>query len=154
MALISKLTAVVCATLLTAAAAQASDTDLLVKESKRSVKDTLDTLATALEQQGIKVVARVDHAAGAKSVGEDLRPTEVLIFANPKLGTKLMQADQRIGLDLPLKALAWQDSNGRTWLAVTKPDVLKARYAITGQDAAFATMAAALEKMTDKAVAP
>src|SRR5690606_31082185 len=82
---------------------------LVTIESQHSVKDTVDRLAAALDQRGIKPVARVDHAAGAKTVGMELPPTEILIFGNPKLGTPLMQANPEIAIDLPLKVLAWQD---------------------------------------------
>ena len=70
----------------------------------------------------------MDHAAGAKKIGQELKPTELLIFGNPKLGTPLMQANRRIGLDLPLKALAWEDDAGKVWLAYTAPSALKARH--------------------------
>lgn len=121
-----------------------ADAGLTVIESKRSVKETLDVLAKAIEEKGVKVVARVDHAAGAKAAGMELRPAEVLIFGNPKLGTPLMQSKPEIGIDLPMKALAWQDANGKVFLAYTKPEVLKARYGIADKDDVFKAMAGAL----------
>jgi uncharacterized protein (DUF302 family) len=113
--------------------------DLVVAESKLSVKDSLDAMAKAVESKGAKVVARVDHAAGAKAVGMDLKPSEVIIFGNPKLGTPLMQSKPEIGLDLPLKALAWQDASGKVFVAYTK-----ARYGIKDKDDVFKAMAGAL----------
>ena len=151
-ALLAVCLAVVLGALSAPAPARAAD-DLVVKESAHSVAVTLDRLAKGLEAAGIKIVARIDHAAGAKSVGAELRATEVLIFANPKLGTALMQSSQRIGLDLPLKALAYADDKGKVWLAYTKPEVLKSRYGIADRDEAFGNMAAALEKMTAAATA-
>ena len=85
--------------------------------SRYSVKDTLDRLEADLKAKGITVFARIDHAAGAASVAMPLRATEVLIFGNPKAGTPLMQSNQTIGIDLPLKMLAWQDADGKVWLA-------------------------------------
>lgn len=121
---------------------------LVVKESALSVKDTLDALAKAIEAKGLKVFARVDHAAGAKAAGLDMAPAEVLMFGNPKLGTPLMQAKPEIGLDLPLKVLAWQDASGKVRIGYTAPDALKARYGIAGKDEVFATMAKALDGLT------
>lgn len=124
---------------------------LVTIESQHSVKDTVDRLAAALDQRGIKPVARVDHAAGAKTVGMELPPTEILIFGNPKLGTPLMQANPEIAIDLPLKVLAWQDKAGKVWVAYTAPDALKARYGISGHDKVFEAMASALQTLTKAA---
>lgn len=126
--------------------------DNLVKvESKHNVKDTLDRLTAALDQRGIKPVARVDHAAGAKAVGMELPPTELLIFGNPKLGTPLMQSNPEIAIDLPMKVLAWQDKDGKVWVAYTAPDALKTRYGITDRDEAFKAMATALQGLAKAA---
>jgi uncharacterized protein (DUF302 family) len=89
---------------------------LIAIESNHSVKDTIDRVAASLAAKGIAVFARIDHAAGAASVGMALRPTELLIFGNPKAGTPLMQSKQSIGIDLPLKVLGWQDQGGKVWL--------------------------------------
>lgn len=124
---------------------------LVVKESTRSVKDTIDALAKALEEKGIKVVARVDHAAGAKAAGLEMAPAEVIMFGNPKLGTPLMQANPEIGVDLPMKVLAWQDAGGKVRVGYTAPDALKARYAIAGKDEVIAAMAKALDGLTSAA---
>jgi uncharacterized protein (DUF302 family) len=98
------------------------------------------------------VLARVDHAAAAAKAGMDLRPTEVLIFGNPKGGTPLMQAAQTIGIDLPLKALVWQDSAGKTWLAYNDPNWIASRHrAEAGMDAQLKAMTAALEAVSKEA---
>jgi len=93
-----------------------SEDGLVTIASNHSVKDTLDRLVEDLKSKNITVFARVDHAAGAASVGMPLRPTELLIFGNPKAGTPLMQSNQTIGIDLPLKVLGWEDAGGKIWL--------------------------------------
>lgn len=138
-----------CVTLLSGA--RAGD-ELVVKPSNHSVAVTLDRLAKVLESKGITIFARVNHAAGAKKTGQDLKPTELLIFGNPKLGTPLMQAERKIGLDLPLKALAWEDASGKVWLAYTAPAALKARHGVSGRDAVFQKMTGALDKLTNAAL--
>ena len=125
--------------------------DLLVKSSTRSVKDSIEVLAQAVEAAGAKVIARVDHAAGAKVVGAEMKPSEVLIFGNPKLGTPLMLANPRAGLDLPMKVLAYEDAAGKVWLVTTRPATLKARYNIKGRDDVIAAMTTALDKLTGAA---
>ena len=76
------------------------------------------------------VFARIDHAAGAAQAGLSLRPTEVLIFGNAKAGTPLMQANQTMGIDLPLKALVWQDADGKVWLSYNEPNWLATRHGL------------------------
>lgn len=121
---------------------------LQVIDSKYSVKETLDRLSAILTKKGIKVMARVNHAAGAKAAGLELPPTELLIFGNPKLGTPLMQTSRLIGLDLPMKVLAWQGKDGKTKLAYTKPSVLMSRHNVAGKDAIFGKMTKALAGLT------
>jgi uncharacterized protein (DUF302 family) len=128
--------------------------DMIVKKSPHSVAVTLDRLSAILEKKGITVFARIDHAAGAKKIGADLAPTQLLIFGNPKLGTPLMTSNRRIGLELPLKALAWKDANGAVWLGYTKPDELKDRFDIDDRDEVFKKMTGALNKLTDAALKP
>ena len=94
-----------------------SDNGLVTLPSRFSVRETIDRLAEKVTSLGLKVFARVDHAAGAEQVGLALRPTELLIFGNPKGGTPLMQDQQSAGIDLPVKALAYEDAQGKTWLA-------------------------------------
>jgi uncharacterized protein (DUF302 family) len=100
------------------------------------------------------VVARVNHAAAAQKVDLSLRPTELLIFGNPKLGTPLMQSNQKIGLDLPLRALAWEDAAGKVWLGYEAPQGLAQRHAIGDRGEVVKKMAAVLEDLSDQAVRP
>ena len=127
------------------------DGDLLVKPSTRGVKESIDALAAAVEAAGAKVVARVDHAAGAKAVGADMKPAEVLIFGNPKLGTPLLQANPRAGLDLPMKVLAYEDAKGKVWIVTTRAAALRSRYGIKGKDEVITAMTGALDKLTGAA---
>jgi len=127
----------------------ATDDGLITVTSVHSVKETLDRLEASLKSAGITVFARIDHAAGAKSAGMDLRPTEVLIFGNPKAGTPLMQASQTIGLDLPLKVLAWQDAAGKVWLTYGDMAWLARRHNLGAETAgAVAALAQGLAKLT------
>ncbi len=129
-----------------------SDANMVVtKSSNYAAGETLDRLTKALESKGITIFARVDHAAGAKKVGTDMPATELLIFGNPQLGTPLMTANRAIGLDLPMKALAWTDEGGKTFLSYTAPETLKARWKIKDRDEVFAKMTGALDKMTNAA---
>jgi uncharacterized protein (DUF302 family) len=96
-------------------------------------KETADRLEEAIKAKNMTVFARIDHAAGAAAVGLPLRPTEVLIFGNARGGTPLMQARQTIGIDLPLKALVWQDDHGKTWLTYNDPAWLARRHGIDEQ---------------------
>ena len=95
-------------------------------------KETADRLDAEVTAKGLTVFARVDHAAGAVAAGLSLRPTELLIFGNAKGGTPLMQADQRIGIDLPLKVLVWQDEGGKTRISYNDPIWLAARHGLGG----------------------
>ncbi len=117
---------------------------LLSQESKFPVKETADRLAKSIEEKGLKIAARVDHAAGAKAAGMDLAPTEVVLFGNPKLGTPLMLSNPESAIDLPMKMLVWQDKAGKVWIGYVAPDALKVRYGINDRDEVFRTMTGAL----------
>ena len=91
-------------------------------------RETMDRLETTIKDRGLTVFARIDHAAGAKAAGLSLRPTELIIFGNAKGGTPLMQAGQEAGIDLPLKALVYQDAQGKVWLAYNDPHWLADRH--------------------------
>ena len=109
-------------------------------------------LEAAVKAKGMTVFARIDHAAGAVEVGLTLRPTEVLIFGNAKGGTPLMQSVQTIGIDLPLKALVWQDASGSTWLSYNDPSWLAQRHGLGPEgSAAVAAMSAALDAVAKAA---
>lgn len=103
---------------------------LIEKTSLNSVADTLDKLGRIVESKGMKVFARIDHAAEARAVGLEMRPTEVLIFGDPKTGTPLMNRYPLLAIDLPLKTLAWEDENGQVWLAYDSPLFLQKRYSL------------------------
>jgi uncharacterized protein (DUF302 family) len=127
---------------------------LITLSSSHGPKDTMDRLAAEITARGMTVFARVDHAAGAAEAGLSLRPTELLIFGNAKGGTPLMQSDQTIGIDLPLKALVWQDASGRTWLSYNDPGWLAKRHGLGAEvDPAVKVMAAALNAIATKATA-
>jgi len=130
-----------------------ADPHFITKSSANSVSETIDALEKALTAKGIKIMARVDHAAGAKAAGLDLPATQLLIFGNPKLGTPLMQSNRAIGLDLPMKALAWKDVDGKVYLSYTEPDELKDRYDIDDRNDVFAKMTKALDGLTNAATA-
>jgi len=106
---------------------------LIALKSSRGPKETMDRLVAEIEAKGLTVFARIDHAAGAKEAGLALLPTELVIFGNAKGGTPLMQANQAIGIDLPLKALVWQDAAGCTWLSYNDPAWLAQRHGL-GQE--------------------
>jgi len=101
---------------------------LVAIKSPHSPKDTMDRLEALLKQKGLTIFARIDHAVGAARVGQVLRPTEVLIFGNPQGGTPFMQCAQTVGIDLPLKALVWQDASGQVWLGYNDPSFLAQRH--------------------------
>ena len=130
--------------------ASAAD-ELTIKPSKYPVKETLDHLTVALKDKGITPIARIDHAAAAKASGLELKPIEVLLFGNPKLGTPLMQANPHIAIDLPMRVLAWEDGDGKVWIGYTTPATLKTRYKIDGLDDILRAMAGALEAFTSAA---
>ena len=131
-----------------------SDDGLITLASNHPVKATMDRLEAALRDKGITLFARIDHAAGAASVDMPLRPTELIIFGNPKAGTPLMQARQSIGIDLPLKMLGWEDAAGKVWLAYNDPAWLARRHGLEGEaEAAVAGLAKALAMLAAGAVA-
>ena len=108
-------------------AAHAAD-GLIALKSPHSAKDTMTRLEDTVKQRGLNVFARIDHTAGAAKIGKTLRPTEVLIFGNPQGGTPLMECEQSMGIDLPLKALVWEDASGQVWLGYNDPAYLAQRH--------------------------
>jgi uncharacterized protein (DUF302 family) len=124
---------------------------LVTLPSAYGVAETLRRLEALLAERGVHAFARIDHAAGAQKVGLPLRPTQVLLFGNPAAGTPLMQSSQTIGIDLPLKALAWEDEAGRTWLSYNRPDYLAQRHGVRDREPAVQSMTAALEAFAQAA---
>src|SRR5208337_2397176 len=128
---------------------------LITVASNRQPNETMDRLAAAISAHGMAILARIDHTAAAAGAGFDLRPTEVLIFGNPRAGTPLMQAAQTMGIDLPLKALVWQDEQGRTWLSYNDPQWLARRHGATvGTDRILSAMAEVLAALASFATGP
>src|ERR1035438_6312845 len=103
---------------------------LITKTSPYSVRETIDKLEALLQAKGIKVFARIDQAAEAQAVGANMAPMELIIFGNPKGGTPVMLAVPEAGIDLPLKALAWQDREGKTHLSVNDAAYLQSRFSL------------------------
>jgi uncharacterized protein (DUF302 family) len=129
-----------------------ADNGLVAVKSAHGVKDTIDRLAADVTAKGLTVFARIDHAQGAREAGLALRPTELLIFGNAKGGTPLMQSRQTMGIDLPLKALAYEDADGTVWLCYNDPAWLAARHGVAGGEVTKA-VAAALAAATNHAAA-
>lgn len=124
---------------------------LVVKPSNYSVQETIDRLETALQDKGLTIFARIDHQAGAAGADLDLPPTQVLIFGNPKLGTPLMTSAPTTAIDLPQKALAYEDADGKVYLAYNDIGYLEARHGITERDEVVKKIRGALGKFTDGA---
>ena len=117
-------------------------------------KETMDRLEAEVVAKGMKVFARIDHAAGAAEVGLTLRPTELIIFGNARGGTPLMQSVQTAGIDLPLKALVWQDAAGKTWLSYNEPSWIAQRHGVTNTEQVVIKMTGVLTTMLRKAANP
>jgi uncharacterized protein (DUF302 family) len=102
---------------------------LVAVKSPHNAKATMDKLEALVKERGLNVFARIDHAAGAAKIGKSLRPTELLIFGNPQGGTPFMECAQSVGIDLPLKALVWEDASAQVWLGYNDPAFLAKRHA-------------------------
>ena len=126
---------------------------LTTMPSRFGPQDTMNRLEAAVKAKGMTVFARIDHAAGAAEAGLSLRPTAVLIFGNAKAGTPLMQSVQTVGIDLPLKALVWQDTSGDTWLSYNDPAWLAQRHGLAGTETVVGMMTAALDAVAKAATA-
>ena len=124
-------------------------TGIIDVSSRYSVPETLARLQSILKEKDIRVFALVDHSGEAEKAGLKMRPTQLLIFGNPKGGTPLMVAAPRLAIDLPLKALAWQDEDGKVWLSYNSPEYLQQRH---GFPAALLANIAGLEKLVQTAL--
>ncbi len=127
-----------------------SDDGLVSVASGFSARETMERLLAALPTRNMAVFGRVDHAAGAAAVGMQLRPTDLIIFGNPKGGTVLMQDQQRVGIDLPLKALVWEDADGKVWVSYNDPAWIARRHGV-GHAAAVEAMTAAMKAIVQAA---
>ena len=133
---------------------QANAADGLVAvKSPHSAKATMDKFEMIVKEKGLNVFARIDHAAGAAKIGKTLRPTEVLIFGNPQGGTPFMECAQTVGIDLPLKALVWEDASSQVWLGYNDPMYLAQRHGVA-QCPVAENLRKALGGLTAAAVAP
>jgi len=121
-------------------------------KSHCGARETMNRLEEAVKTRGMTVFARIDHAAGASAVGMPLNPTEVLIFGNARGGTPLMQSAPTIGIDLPLKALVWQDASGETWLSFNDPAWLAQRHGLSGAETAVGNLTTALNALAKVAI--
>ena len=125
---------------------------LVTLESRHTAADTVERLVAEIGKRGMTVFTRIDHAAAAKAGGMALRPTEVLLFGNPRAGTPLMQADQTIGIDLPLRLLVWEDAGGKARVAWNDPVWLGARHGLPASEGErLKTMAAGLQAIATSA---
>jgi len=138
--------------MLSSVTASAAD-GLIAVKSTYSPAETASRLEAALKARKLTLFARVDHAAGAAKIGATLRPTEVFIFGNPQGGTPLMNCEQTVGIDLPLKALVWQDAGGQTWLGYNDPAWIGSRHQAASCPA-IANLAKALAGIAAAVTAP
>jgi len=125
---------------------------LISKASKFSVTKTIDKLEAVLKKKGITVITRWSHSDRADGVGIKLRPTELILFGNPKLGSHLFTSQQTSGIDLPLKALAWEDEKGQVWLSYNDPAYITQRHGIKDRQKIVDKMTGALNKFTNIAI--
>ena len=131
--------------------AAAAPPGAVVLASHYPVTQTMDRLEALLKEKSVLVFARIDFSGDAARAGLQMRPEQLLIFGNPKGGTPLMQAAPTVGLDLPLKALVWEDSDGKTWLAYNDPQYIVRRHAIKSN---LGANLAAVVPLLERAVAP
>jgi len=120
-------------------------------QSDFGVKETANRLENILKKKGMTVFGRIEHSVGAEKVGVELRDTELLIFGNPKVGSPLMKCQQTVAIDLPQKALVWEDEKARVWISYNDPEYLQARHSMAGCDAVLEKIKAALGGMTKAA---
>ena len=122
-------------------------TGLVRLRSTRGAAETVQRLEALLKEKGVHLFARIDHAEGAAKVGLPLRFTQVLLFGNPQVGTALMQSNQTAGIDLPLRALVWEDEAGKVWLGYNDPQDLARRHQILDRDETVRAMSAGLQAL-------
>jgi uncharacterized protein (DUF302 family) len=108
----------------------AADNGIVSLPSKYSVQETIERLQSIVEKQGLTVFARFNFSGDAAKAGLTMKPSQMLVFGSPKAGTPLMIASPLVAIDLPLKALAWEDPNGKVWLSYNKPEYLKERFGL------------------------
>ena len=132
-----------------------TDHGMVTVASGWSVGETIDRLQAVATGAGLQVFARIDHAGNAASVGMDLRPTELVVFGNPRGGTPLMQDRQTSGIDLPVKALAWQDADGKVWLTYNDATWIADRHGLGAEsETAVRAIEAGLTQFVEHVVGP
>ena len=131
-----------------------AEADLVTLPSAHNVTETIERLKSLLTQKGIELFAHIDHTAGARKAGLSLRPTQVLIFGNPKAGTPLMQSQQTIGLDLPLRVLIWEDEAGKVWLSYRRVADLAQAHHVADRDETVKALDGSLTALANAATAP
>lgn len=122
--------------------------------SRFGSKETMDRLESEIRARGLDVFARIDHAAGATKVGLTLRPTELIIFGNARGGTPLMQSAQTVGIDLPLKALVWEDEAGKAWISYNEPSWIAQRHGVSNANLTLSKLTDLLSAMITSAAGP
>jgi uncharacterized protein (DUF302 family) len=120
-------------------------------QSSFGPKETMDRLEAKIRAKGLTIFARIDHATGAAEVGLTLRPTELIIFGNARGGTPLTQSVQTVGIDLPLKALVWQDTANNTWISYNEPSWIAQRHGVAGAESTIDKMADLLSAIAREA---
>jgi len=128
-----------------------ADSHLIILESSHSTQETANRFANLVEEKGLTLFARIDHAKNAASVDLELGPTEVILFGNPKVGTLLMQCAATIGIDLPQKVLVWENAEGATQLAYTDPNYLKDLHGLQGCEDVITKVSTLLAKLASAA---
>jgi uncharacterized protein (DUF302 family) len=131
-----------------------ADNGIISIKSSHDVKITADRLENNLMAKGMIVFNRINHTEGAQKVGKKLRPTEVIIFGNPKVGTPLMQCGQSVAIELPQKALIWKDEAGQVWLSYNDPKYLAKRHGIKGCADVIKKIETALSTFANAATMP
>ena len=139
---------------LVSALSVSAESGLIHIKSSHDVKNTAQHLEAVLKEKGMIVFLRIDHSEGARKVGKKLRPTELIIFGNPKVGAPLMQCSQTVAIDLPQKALIWQDETGQVWLTYNDPQYLAKRHEIGGCKAVLDKVRNALKNFAKAATQP
>lgn len=147
-----RLLLVLCASLLGLSSSAFGADGVIAIKSPFGARDTMNRFEENVKQRGLSVFARIDHAAGAAKIGKTLRPTEVLIFGNPQGGTPFMECAQSVGIDLPLKALVWEDAQGQVWLGYNDPAFLANRHG-AARCPAVGTLSKALSGLAEATVA-
>lgn len=130
------------------------DKGLINRLSTYDVKVTADRLEETLKEKGMNVFARINHAAGARTIDEELRPTELIIFGNPALGAPLMQSSQSAAIDLPMKFLVWLDDSGKVWITYNDPKYLVERHGIEGCDELISKIEDGLSGVAEASAGP